>query len=99
MTSRSGRRFDAALLFAATEYRLDAACGRCEQGIEIARRINPYSLTMARFDLMARLARGDTPGLLLSEIAQNRALYPPNDPFTLRAVEYIGAIAQGQQPD
>ena len=54
---------------------------------------------MARFDLMARLARGDTPGLLLSEIAQNRALYPPNDPFTLRAVEYIGAIAQGQQPD
>jgi hypothetical protein len=95
----SSLRMDAALLLAATEFRLDPACGRCEEAIDIARRINPYSATVAHFDLMARLARGDKPGLLLSEIAQNRALYPPDDPFTLRAVEYIGAIAQGQQPD
>ena len=82
----------AALLLAATEYRLDASCGRCQQAIDIAKGINPYSVTTARFELMARIAQGG-PGnevaTLRAELTENRALFPPEDPFTQRAVEFL----------
>lgn len=88
----SSVRVDAALLLAATEYRLDASCGGCQQAIDIAKGINPYSVTTARFELMARIAQGG-PGnevaTLLAELTENRALFPPEDPFTQRAVEFL----------
>jgi len=91
----SSVRMDAALLLAATEFRLDQACGRCEEAIGIARRINPYSATVAQFDLMARLARGGAEVQaepLIREINENRALYPPDDAFTQMALEFLGVL-------
>ncbi|MEJ2161538.1 MAG: hypothetical protein P8X53_13815 [Chromatiales bacterium] len=95
-TASSSVRVDAALLLAATEYRLDASCGGCRNAIDIAKGINPYSATTARFELMARIAQGgagNEAATLLVELAENRALYPPEDPFTQRAAEYLRETA------
>lgn len=91
-TASSSVRVDAALLLAATEYRLDASCSGCQRAIDIARGINPYSATTARFELMARVARGgaaNTAALLRAELKENPALFPPEDPFTQRALEFL----------
>jgi hypothetical protein len=95
-TASSSVRVDAALLLAATEYRLDASCGGCRRAINIAKDINPYSATTARFELMARIAQGgagNEAATLLVELTENRALYPPEDPFTQRAAEYLRETA------
>ena len=96
-TASSSVRVDAALLLAATEYRLDAACGACQRAIDIAKRINPYSATTARFELMTRIAQGgdgNDAETLLAELDRNRALYPADDPFTIRAVAFLNQSAR-----
>jgi hypothetical protein len=83
-----GLRRDAALLLAATDYRLDASCGRCAEAIALAKTFNPHARATAQFEVTAALATALSSNddavyrALLDRLASDAVLFPPNDPFT-----------------
>jgi hypothetical protein len=94
-------RLDAALLLAATLYRLDPDCSGCEEPIGFARDLNPYSRITARYSFMASLARARNSGdAALWQDVRTRleriASYSPEDDPFLRDAREVLDILQGQ---
>jgi len=94
-SASSGIRVDAALLLAATRYRLDSSCAGCDDAIAIAKAIDPYSRITAQYEMMASLARASIPEdylMLRTRLEQQKSLFPPDDPFTKNALSFIGYV-------
>jgi hypothetical protein len=94
--ANSGIRVDAALLLAASRFRLDPGCAKCDEALAIATAINPYSIVTARFEMMAALAQANVASDYLplrARLETQRSLHPPDDSFTKDAKSFMGSIA------
>ena len=99
-SAHSTLRVDAALLLAATLYRLDPACAECADVISIAESINPFSGVTARFKLMSDISAAVGPAdyaELLKRLDDKKSLFPEADPFSQRARQFLTSMA-GSEP-
>lgn len=88
-------RRDAALLLAATQYRIDETCVKCEQPMKFAEGLNPYAAITAKYFFMASLAAArssNDAGVwqdVVDRLDRVRSLVPEDDVFVKNAGEVL----------
>jgi len=91
-------RRDAALLLAASQYRLDDTCAKCEEPMKFAEGLNPYSETTAKYFFMASLAAARSSsdaGVwqgVVDRLDRVRSLVPEDDDFVKNAGEVLDIL-------
>ena len=92
-------RRDAALLLAASQYRLDDTCAKCEEPLKFAEGLNPYSETTAKYLFMASLAAArssNDAGVwqgVVERLDRVRSLVPEDDEFVKNAGEVLDILS------
>lgn len=91
-------RRDAALLLAASQYRIDETCAKCEEPMKFAEGLNPYSATTAKYFFMASLAAARTSNDAgvwqdaVDRLDRVRSLAPEDDIFIENAGEVLDIL-------
>lgn len=92
-------RRDAALLLAASQYRLDDTCAKCGEPLKFAEGLNPYSETTAKYLFMASLAAArssNDAGVwqgVVERLDRVRSLAPEDDDFVKNAGEVLDILS------